>query len=645
MGDQNPWVVESIEAFSFYCCPECDLKTKSGDYFKRHAIECHNKSKVFFIMLKPGNTTNKDPLGVETEFEFQEGIEKGMEKLGEGETSVNEESLSESEWEVKKSEHKSQIITNGPDLESIDDYETSDFFDDNVNTIDDQETESNFEELETFDHDLESEDNKEQAKIFDEGSYIITEVKNILNKEEKKRKRDLDIEREKKKKKLKAILDMEDTEVDPVDFEHRSHKKIAKSLPHSKTHKTDINTPKSTKDYLTLDEKLEMRAILEKEDTEAEEDSSVEIENDQIQDCLGDGSNPNLIAKFGSDSATDEESDQASNKKLKKISKSMPCPKIWKKRTRNKLTLEEKLEIIRLRDNGVSTAKICKDKNMAESSVRTLYSRRENIKFQATLANPSQHSAALVIKTERTRSMEKMEGLLSLWVQNLDQRGVIVGRKQIKTKAKSLYFHTKKNFEDKTEAEIKETFGASNGWFYNYIKRHDIKIEKQTGRHYVSTPLDLTTVHEKIKEHKCEMCHQKFPLINALADHIKTVHEEETSFLQKQNLSDYKKEVLMKIKAFKCKDCGKNFSSKLNMESHEKRVHCLIKPSQKYTCNECKTPFEEIQQMEWHINSVHMNEKPYKCNLCEDSFFIDSQLKQHLKKTHRICEGKISLFE
>ena len=117
MGDQNPWAVESIEAFSFYCCPECDLKTKNEDYFKKHAIECHNKSKVFFIMLKPGNNTNKDPLEVETEFEFQEENEKGTEKFGESETSVNEESLSESEGEVKKYE---QTLIDGPDLASID---------------------------------------------------------------------------------------------------------------------------------------------------------------------------------------------------------------------------------------------------------------------------------------------------------------------------------------------------------------------------------------------------------------------------------------------------------------------------------------------------------------------------------------------
>ena len=108
---------------------------------------------------------------------------------------------------------------------------------------------------------------------------------------------------------------MEDTEVGPVDFENQRRKKIAKSL----TSKNYTNTPKSTKNYLTLEEKLEMSAILDKEDTEAEEDSSVEIE--KIQDCLSNdlGSDPNFIAKSGSDSATDEESDQASYEKLKKI--------------------------------------------------------------------------------------------------------------------------------------------------------------------------------------------------------------------------------------------------------------------------------------------------------------------------------------
>jgi hypothetical protein len=83
-----------------------------------------------------------------------------------------------------------------------------------------------------------------------------------------------------------------------------------------------VSTPKSAKNYLTLEEKLKMRAILGKEDSEDEE-NSVEIENKKNLDYLGDplGSDLDFVAKFGSDSATDVESDQASNKNIVKVCK------------------------------------------------------------------------------------------------------------------------------------------------------------------------------------------------------------------------------------------------------------------------------------------------------------------------------------
>ena len=74
MNDQNPWAVENIEVFSFYCCPECDFKSKHGDSFKRHALESHNKSKSFFTISsnkKSRNNTNNECREVETEPEFQ----------------------------------------------------------------------------------------------------------------------------------------------------------------------------------------------------------------------------------------------------------------------------------------------------------------------------------------------------------------------------------------------------------------------------------------------------------------------------------------------------------------------------------------------------------------------------------------------
>ena len=51
--ENNPWQVESIQAFAFLNCPECDFFTKDEDFFQDHAIEKHPLSLVFFGNL-PG---------------------------------------------------------------------------------------------------------------------------------------------------------------------------------------------------------------------------------------------------------------------------------------------------------------------------------------------------------------------------------------------------------------------------------------------------------------------------------------------------------------------------------------------------------------------------------------------------------------
>ena len=44
----NPWQVESIEAFSFYCCPECVFRSKDDSVFQSHALQNHVKSNSLF---------------------------------------------------------------------------------------------------------------------------------------------------------------------------------------------------------------------------------------------------------------------------------------------------------------------------------------------------------------------------------------------------------------------------------------------------------------------------------------------------------------------------------------------------------------------------------------------------------------------
>ena len=260
MGKQNPWVVGNIEAFSFYCCPECDFKSKDGDYFKRHAMESHNKSKVFFIMTKSEDNTNNDSMEVETEPEYQDENEEGMEDF-----IVKEESIRESEGEktVILSEQIAQKLINRPvditqeDLETFD--ESSDFVEDNLKTFDDQGLEDNVKEWETFDGIYENITDAETS--YDETSDGIgeeletlgenyVEITNTFNKENfdlsrnvqisdrelehdlsmeeekhntiegvEKRQRDLDVEREKKKKRFRAIPDRYSDEEEENPFE------------------------------------------------------------------------------------------------------------------------------------------------------------------------------------------------------------------------------------------------------------------------------------------------------------------------------------------------------------------------------------------------------------------------------------------
>ena len=45
---QNPWKVESLDDFTFICCPECTFKSKTESSFQDHALDNHPQCLVFF---------------------------------------------------------------------------------------------------------------------------------------------------------------------------------------------------------------------------------------------------------------------------------------------------------------------------------------------------------------------------------------------------------------------------------------------------------------------------------------------------------------------------------------------------------------------------------------------------------------------
>ena len=66
-GSNNPWEVENVEDFLYFCCPECDVKNHSRDHFLKHAFDQHPKSKEYLEKwaysikdeLKEENNQNK----------------------------------------------------------------------------------------------------------------------------------------------------------------------------------------------------------------------------------------------------------------------------------------------------------------------------------------------------------------------------------------------------------------------------------------------------------------------------------------------------------------------------------------------------------------------------------------------------------
>ena len=299
MDNQNPWAVENIEAFNFYCCPECDFQSKDGDYFKRHAMESHKKSKVFFIMFE--NNISNDSVEVKTYSESQVENKESRVDFDPFET----RSLSELELEevVKFSENKNQDRSNSPDYISNRDLELFNKNETADNIEDDQGFEGNGENYENI-TDTETSD----GETFD-GIDKELECHN-----------DHDVE-------ITTTFDRLVTFDGTIDLE-------------METYNDHVEKTKNF-DGQIIDENVTKVVTKNFADTDEEEDT-IEIETQKIRDCLGDDheSDPDFTAKSASDSDfststdpdIDEKRDQgeASVKKRKKIAKPLPCSKIQK---------------------------------------------------------------------------------------------------------------------------------------------------------------------------------------------------------------------------------------------------------------------------------------------------------------------------
>ena len=99
----SPWKVENLDEYLFYCCPECDHKTKTKSLFIDHACKVHEGAKECLVQVKIESDSlviNSENLQIkleeaEEEYEYEEYPSYDMDNSDWIEESkVDEESLS-----------------------------------------------------------------------------------------------------------------------------------------------------------------------------------------------------------------------------------------------------------------------------------------------------------------------------------------------------------------------------------------------------------------------------------------------------------------------------------------------------------------------------------------------------------------------
>ncbi|XP_027700865.1 tigger transposable element-derived protein 1-like isoform X1 [Vombatus ursinus] len=138
-----------------------------------------------------------------------------------------------------------------------------------------------------------------------------------------------------------------------------------------------------------------------------------------------------------------------------------------KKAQRKSISLEKKIEIIKRVEAGEMKSEVARSFGLAQSTLKSILNQADRVK--ASVHNSSNLTAAKVTRI-RSSVMEKMENMLSIWVDNMMQHHMPLSQALIMQKALSLFDHLKAQAGEETS----KTFVASRGWFEKFKKRNKI---------------------------------------------------------------------------------------------------------------------------------------------------------------------------
>ncbi|XP_064150425.1 putative CENPB DNA-binding domain-containing protein 1 isoform X1 [Loxodonta africana] len=139
------------------------------------------------------------------------------------------------------------------------------------------------------------------------------------------------------------------------------------------------------------------------------------------------------------------------------------------KRDRKAINLQVKLEVVRRFEAGAKLSWVAKALGLSTSTVAIIRDNKDKIRASSQAATPQ---AATKLTRSCSLVMENMERLLSVWIEDQNQRKVPINVMLIQEKARSLFEDLKR---EQGEGAESETFGASRGWFARFKARHSLQ--------------------------------------------------------------------------------------------------------------------------------------------------------------------------